>query len=157
MAVDIFLKIDGIAGEARDKKHAGEIDIIGWSWGVTSRMGRGGPGTSKTPDVETLQVMKFLDRSSAPLVNALLTNQSIKTAILVCRKAGGAEALEYLKITMTDVRVVAVKPSGVSADDRFTETVLLDFSKVMYSYREQEQSGIGKGWIDTEYDLKRAT
>lgn len=154
MAVDIFLKLDGIAGEARDKDHAGEIDVIAWSWGVSSRMGRGSP--VKAPDVEALQVTKFLDRSSSPLVNAVLMNQVIKTATLICRKAGGAKALEYLMITMTDVRVIAVKPSGVSADDRFTETTVLDFSKVVYSYREQEQSGIGKGWIETQYDLKGA-
>ena len=33
MAVDYFLKIDGIEGESTDKKHAKEIDVDAWSWG----------------------------------------------------------------------------------------------------------------------------
>ena len=35
---DMFLKIDGtkqgpIKGESVDARHAGEIDVISWSWG----------------------------------------------------------------------------------------------------------------------------
>ena len=32
MAVDAFLKLDGIDGESQDKEHKGEIDILAWSW-----------------------------------------------------------------------------------------------------------------------------
>ena len=34
MAVDIFLKLDGIKGESQDHKHKDEIDVLAWSWGV---------------------------------------------------------------------------------------------------------------------------
>jgi len=33
MAVDMFLKIDGVEGESRDETHQKEIDILSWSWG----------------------------------------------------------------------------------------------------------------------------
>ncbi|MGB7991069.1 MAG: type VI secretion system tube protein Hcp, partial [Candidatus Methylophosphatis roskildensis] len=33
MAVDFFLKIDGIEGESADSKHKKEIDVLSWSWG----------------------------------------------------------------------------------------------------------------------------
>jgi len=29
MAVDFFLKIEGIEGESKDSKHTGEIDVLG--------------------------------------------------------------------------------------------------------------------------------
>jgi type VI secretion system secreted protein Hcp len=32
-SVRSFLTIDGIQGEARDKDHSEEIDVISWSWG----------------------------------------------------------------------------------------------------------------------------
>ena len=32
-AVDYFLKIDGIEGEAEDAKHGKEIELHSWSWG----------------------------------------------------------------------------------------------------------------------------
>ena len=35
MAVDYFLKIDGIVGESKDSKHRGEIDLMSWSWGAS--------------------------------------------------------------------------------------------------------------------------
>ena len=34
MAVEMFLKLAGIAGESQNAQHKGEIDILGWSWGV---------------------------------------------------------------------------------------------------------------------------
>ena len=38
---DMFLKIDGtkqgpIKGESVDTRHAGEIDVVSWSWGMSS-------------------------------------------------------------------------------------------------------------------------
>ena len=35
MASDIFLKIDGIKGEATDVSHPNEIEVVSWSWGVS--------------------------------------------------------------------------------------------------------------------------
>ena len=43
MAVDYFLKLDGIEGESTDNKHAKEIDVEAWSWGE-SQTGSGVPG-----------------------------------------------------------------------------------------------------------------
>ena len=34
-AVDYFLKIDGVEGEATAKGHEKEIEILSWSWGVS--------------------------------------------------------------------------------------------------------------------------
>lgn len=44
--VDYFLKIDGITGESRNEKHAGEIDVLSFSWGAvqTGSTGTGGGG-----------------------------------------------------------------------------------------------------------------
>ena len=50
MAVDYFLKLDGIQGESVDSKHKDEIQIQSWSWGasqVSSVAGPGGSGAGK--------------------------------------------------------------------------------------------------------------
>ena len=39
MAVDMFLKIDGIPGESTDDRHKDEIDILSYAWGESQ------PGT----------------------------------------------------------------------------------------------------------------
>ena len=35
MAVDYFLKLDGIEGESADSNHKNEIQIMSWSWGAS--------------------------------------------------------------------------------------------------------------------------
>ena len=46
MAVDYFLKVEGIPGERLDAKHKDEIDVLGFNWGVSqeggTRTGSGG-------------------------------------------------------------------------------------------------------------------
>ena len=55
MAMDMFLKIEGVDGESRDDKHAGEIDVLAWSWGMTQSgsMHVGGGGGSGKVSVTT--------------------------------------------------------------------------------------------------------
>ena len=50
MAVDYFLKLDGIQGESVDEKHKDEIQIMSFSWGgsqTSSVAGTGGSGAGK--------------------------------------------------------------------------------------------------------------
>jgi type VI secretion system secreted protein Hcp len=35
MALDMFLTLDGIAGESTDPVHKGAIEISSWSWGLS--------------------------------------------------------------------------------------------------------------------------
>ena len=46
MAVDMFLKLTDIKGEAQDDSHKEEIDVLAWSWGMsqsgTTHVGGGG-------------------------------------------------------------------------------------------------------------------
>jgi type VI secretion system secreted protein Hcp len=34
MGVDVFLKVGDIQGESTDAKHAGEIEVVSWAWGI---------------------------------------------------------------------------------------------------------------------------
>lgn len=159
MAVDIFLNLKGITGEARDNvpgsSHRGEIDVLAWSWGMTLKMNRGGGGPTKAAEVEQLLISKYVDRASPALMVALVRATKIPEATLVCRKAGGDKPLEFLKIAMTDVIVTSVRPDGMGANDRFTEQVALDFASVNVSYQEQDEKGISKGGaVEFEHNLK---
>ena len=59
MAVDVFLKLGDIKGESKDAKHAGEIDVLSWSWGVsqTGTMGVGGGGGAGKANFSDLNFM----------------------------------------------------------------------------------------------------
>src|SRR6185503_10736585 len=66
MAMDIFMKIAGLKGESVDKTHAGEIDVLAWSWGMSNSGSAhvgGGAGAGKV-NVQDLSFTKYIDSSS---------------------------------------------------------------------------------------------
>jgi type VI secretion system secreted protein Hcp len=142
MAVDMFLKIEPVKGEAQDKAHMDEIDVLAWSWGMsqsgTTHMGSGG-GSGKV-NVQDLSVTKYIDKSSPDLMLACCNGKHFGEAILTVRKAG-ENPLEYVKMKMTDVIITAVSTGGSGGEDRLTENVTLNFAKVGVDYKEQTKTG----------------
>ncbi|USI74900.1 Hcp family type VI secretion system effector [Sphingomonas morindae] len=156
MAVDMFLKLEGVNGESEDAKHSKEIDIIGWSWGMsntgTAHLG-GGAGTGKA-NFQDLSVTKFVDLASTPILLSCAQGKHFSTATLTVRKAGGDNPLEYLVITMTEVMVSNVQHGGSSGDERTTEVVSLNFEKIDVKYTEQSKTGSsGGGSPDFKWDI----
>lgn len=143
MAVDMFLKIDGIEGEAQDAAHKKAIDILAWSWGMsqsgTTHMGSGG-GSGKV-NVQDISFTKYVDSSSSALMMHCSTGKHIKEATLIVRKAGGDKPVEYIKLKMEEVIVTSVSTGGSGGEDRLTENVSLNFGKFNYAYTPQEQKG----------------
>ena len=142
MAVDMFLKVEGIEGESKDKGHGKEIDVLAWSWGMsqsgTSHVGGGG-GAGKV-NVQDLSLTKYIDKSSPDLMLACCNGKHLGEAKLTVRKAGESP-LEYLIITMTDVLISSVSTGGSGGEDRLTENVTLNFAKVKVEYTEQTAKG----------------
>ena len=153
MAMDQFLKIEGIQGESRDDKHKNTIDVLAWSWGMSqagSFGGAGGGGSGKVA-VQDLSVTKFIDKSSPDLMLHCCSGKHIPTCVLTVRKAGGDSPLEYLTIKMSDVIITSVSTGGSGGEDKLTENVTLNFGKVEVAYKEQtERGGVGAtpkmGW-----------
>jgi type VI secretion system secreted protein Hcp len=142
MAVDMFIKIGDLKGEAKDKSHAGEIDVLAWSWGASNsgnaHMG-GGQGAGKV-NVQDLSFTKYIDKSSPDLMLFCCNGKHIPEAKLTVRKAGETP-LEYLTITMNDLIVTSVSTGGSGGEDRLTENVTLNFAKVKVNYVEQTEKG----------------
>jgi len=145
MAVDMFMKIDDIGGESRDKSHPGEIDVLAWSWGASNSGSAhvgGGAGAGKV-NVQDLSFTKYIDSSSTALMLACMKGTHYKKADLVVRKAGD-KPLEYLKIEMTEVLVSSVSTGGSGGEDRLTENVTINFAAVKVEYFKQDDKGVGK-------------
>ncbi len=142
MAVDMFLKLDGIDGEAQDKDHKDEIDVLAWSWGAsqsgTTHMGAGGGGGKA--EIQDISITKYIDSASHSLLQHVFDGKHIPEATLVVRKAGGTP-LEYVTIKMTDVLVTSVSTGGSGGEDMLTENVTLNFAVVDYTYKPQNPDG----------------
>lgn len=142
MAVDMFLKLDGIDGESKDAKHTGEIDIQSFAWGMTqSGSGHRGTGSgSGKVDVHDITITKLVDKSSASLMLACAGGKHIAKGSIVVRKAG-ENPLEYLTIDLEHILVSNVHHNGVSTDDVPSESVTLNFVKVKMEYWTQTDKG----------------
>ena len=154
MAVDMFMKIGDVKGEARDKTHKDEIDVLAWSWGMSnsgSAHTGGGAGAGKV-NVQDLSFTKYVDKASTNLMNSCCTGAHYDTAKLTVRKAG-KEPLEYIIITMTEVMVTAVSTGGSGGEDRLTENVTLNFAKVKTEYVPQKPDGTGEPSLQMTYDI----
>jgi type VI secretion system secreted protein Hcp len=159
-AADLFLKIDGIAGESVAAGHQKEIDVVSFNWGFLRKAGpggygpRGGAGAAKAA-IEDFSVVKRVDAASPELVRALLDGRSIKSAVFVLQKAGGSKGgTEMIKITLENVQITDIKVSG-NGTDVPTESVSLKFGKLTYDYTPIDAKG-GKGpVISVTWDIAK--
>ncbi|WP_416421577.1 type VI secretion system tube protein Hcp [Pseudomonas sp. App30] len=147
MAVDMFIKIGDIKGESQDSAHKDEIDVQGWSWGMSQsgsmHLGSGG-GAGKV-NVQDLSITKFIDKSSPNLMMACSSGKHYPEAKLVIRKAGGESQVEYMIITLKEVLISSLSTGGTSHDDRLTENVTLNFAQVLVDYQPQKADGTKDG------------
>ena len=94
MAVDYFLKLDGIPGESTDAKHKDEIDALAFSWGVSQpgRAGAGGGGGAGKAVFEDLLVVARTSKASPKLCSRARADSTSRQAVLTCRKPGRARS-----------------------------------------------------------------
>lgn len=155
-AVDYFLKIDGIEGESMDAKHKGEIQIESFSFGANQggTMAYGGGGGAGKVTFQDFHFVKKMDKASPKLFLACSRGDHIKSAILVCRKAG-KEQQEFLKWTFSDLLISSYQTSGSGAGDVLPmDQISFNFSKVEVEYKEQKPDGTLGGTIKAHYDIK---
>ena len=155
MAVDYFLKIDGIPGESTDAKHKDEINALAFSWGVSQSgpTGPGGGGGAGKAVFDDLLVVERTSKASPKLWLACASGQHIKSAILTCRKHGKAP-LEFLKITLTDVLISSYEIDG-SDDELPLDQIALAFAKVEMAYTPQDATGKAQPPVKSGWDVKK--
>jgi type VI secretion system secreted protein Hcp len=154
---DYFLKIDGIAGESTDEKHANEIDLLSFSWGAsqqgTSHMG-GGMGAGKVSFQDFHFTMK-VGKASPLLFLSCSSGKHIPSALLTVREAGGKQQ-EYLKVKFTDLLISSYTSGGSGGVDiKPVDSVSFNFSKIEWDYKPQDKAGNLGGAVTAGWDLKK--
>ena len=154
MAVDMFIQIDTIDGEAQDSKHKKEIDVLSWTWGLSnagSAHSGGGAGAGKV-NVQDLNFTKWVDSATPKLALACCSGKHFNNAVLVIRKAGD-KPVEYLKIKLDTVLISSISTGGSGGEDRLTENVTLNFSKISLDYIPQDDKGAPGTAIPMSWDV----
>ncbi len=153
---DFFIKIDGIPGESKDAKHAGQIDVLSWGYGVsqssTSHTG-GGSGTGKA-NFSELCFSHYIDKSTPNLMKYCASGKHIPTVELSCCKVGDGSQ-QYMKVTLNEVLITHVQPSGSTSDARVVEQVGMSYGKIKVEVKEQNTDGSMGATVTGTWDVKQ--
>ena len=138
----MFLKMQGVTGEASDTDHKGEIEVVSWSWGMQAPTSLATGQAAGKATISEVRIVKRVDQSSPTLMNFLRGNKVIAQAQLTVRKAG-EKPLEYFKIELENVRITSLTTE--SEDAELVERLSLGFVKVRVSYTPQSPTGARGG------------
>jgi type VI secretion system secreted protein Hcp len=144
--ISMFLDLaeGGIQGESQDTAYRGQIDVMGFSEGITSTGAtNGGAGRA---NAHALNVYKYLDRSSPALRQSLANGTTISKAVLTVTRdsvfnGGSSEPFAEFIITLEKLRVTKISMSASNEEDRLTEQVELTFAKIKWKYTTLKADG----------------
>jgi type VI secretion system secreted protein Hcp len=143
MAIEYFLKLDGITGEAAASKHSGEIEVMSWSWGASNPASMHGTGLSAGKvSFADLSITKPTDKASAKLLELCCTGKHISKGTLTCSKStGDKNPADYLTIKLEEIAITSVQHGGSSGDDIGHESISFAFGKFTLDYKVQGKDG----------------
>jgi type VI secretion system secreted protein Hcp len=140
MAVDYFLKLEGIDGESADEQHKNEVQLMSWSWGgnqTTSVAGTGGSGAGKV-SLSDLNIMTYFDKATPKFLKSMYKGDHIKSGSLTAIKAG-AGGKPYLKVDLQEMFVTSVQISASSEIP--TISVSFSYNEIKVDYSTQNEQG----------------
>jgi type VI secretion system secreted protein Hcp len=161
MAIDLFLKVDGVKGESKDARHPDEIEVLGYEFSArqTGAPKFGGGGGAGKGEVSSFSVWKNLDRASPPLLLLLLNGKHLPEVVLTARKAG-TTPIEFLKVTMktcaiTDISETAGETWGEASEGGplTREEVTIAFATMKVEYTPQKADGSADAPVSMGWDL----
>jgi type VI secretion system secreted protein Hcp len=158
---DVFLKIDGIAGESMDDKHKDWIEVLSFSHGMkqpasATRSSAGGAGAERC-DHEDFVILKALDKASPKIMEQCCNGKHIKEVVVEMCRAGG-DKVRYMEIKMEEVIISAVTPTGSSKSEAGfpTEHVGFNYGRIKWTYTQQKrEDGSGGGNVAGGWDLTK--
>lgn len=152
MAIDMFLKIDGIDGESTDVKHKNEMAILSYAWAEAqpAPTGGAGGGTGKIA-MQDFHFSMFVNKASPKLFLACAKGEHFKNAVFTVRRAG-ASPTEFLKWRFMDVLISSFQTAGDVATGALpADHASLKFGKIEVEYSPVKPDGtlgtpVKAGW-----------
>ena len=134
----MFLKVQGVTGEAGDADHKSEIEVVSWSWGMQASVSAASGEAYGKSTISELEIVKRVDQASPTLMMYLRNNKLVGQAKLTVRKAGKTP-VEYFTIDLKKVRVTSIKLESSGLD--LVERLRLGFAVVTVTYTPQDSKG----------------
>jgi type VI secretion system secreted protein Hcp len=139
-AMDIFVKLDDLAGESTDVNHKDWIEVKSYQLGVGTALGPG-PGAAGKVTCAPLEIMKVVDKSSPLLFRAASQGTHYQKVQLDLQRQTPTNPDVFLTYQFQDVMVSSIGDGASRSDEAPTESVSFNFAKVTITYKQQGTTG----------------
>lgn len=157
MAVDMFLKIEGLDGESTDEAHDKWIEVLSFSHGVSqpvSGASATGGRTGGRADFMDMGVVKTIDNASPDLNIKCAKGEHIpKVELELCLASG--EKHTFMKYTLEDCVITSVAPGGsAGGESKPLENLTIAYGKIKWEYTPIDHTGSPGSPTDRTWNLE---
>jgi len=150
----IYVKYDGIDGEATQEEHKKWLDVSSIQWGVgraiSTTSGSTANREASEPSVSEVTLTKLMDSSSPKLFTESVTGAAGKT-VVIHLVTTGSPGKTYAEYTLTNA--LASSYSMSSGGDRPSESVSISFTKLEFKFTPYDGNNKAGTPISVSYDL----
>ena len=138
MAVEMFLRLDGITGGSRSYHHKGWSDLLSWRWGLDRA-----PGADAALHMNEIILIKPVGMESSALMTLFAERKLVKAAeIHVVPVVGKRDAQQkYLALTLEGLLIKSIMTGGTAEDSVFSENITCTFDKVKFEFNQYADAG----------------
>ncbi len=154
MTVSIFLKLDGIQGEATDEGHKDEIKLTSCSFSASNSSAYNNQsrtvskGQAKMADI---LFTKQADKTTVALFKACASGLVIaKGTISFQANVGGDKKIDFLKYELENV---VLNNYTFSAAEDVSENGSMTYAKITQIYDQRDEKGTSKGKVQGYFDV----
>ncbi|HZL34677.1 MAG TPA: type VI secretion system tube protein Hcp [Tepidisphaeraceae bacterium] len=157
----IYMQFGDIKGDVQVSGYAGDIELNSFQFGVgrgiSSPTGGSSDRESSAPSVSEITITKAMDKASPLLFSSILSGPSTPEVdiffVNIIRGQGGRSTQVYAEYQLSNVLISGYSVS--SGGDRPTESLSLNFTKIVYTHITQNADGTTTP-TSVGYDLAQA-
>ena len=150
----IYLKYDGIDGEATQQDHQKWVDLGSLQFGIGRTINTASGSTSNReasePSVSEVVITKTLDASSPKFFTEACTGAAGKKAVIDLVSTG-SPGVTYTQYTLHNALVSGYSLS--SGGDRPSESISLSFTKIEFKFIPYDEKHKAGSPISVSYDM----
>ena len=156
---DIILEIDGINGDLSVDGYVNNMILCnGFSFSASQPVDYtlNNARTTGTINLSNVALSRFVDLSSVQLMAKMYQGHTWPITKLHFLKAGdvdGQAKSEFLTIEMTNTLIADIAYSGSGSGEEMAESITLNFTKIKYTYKTQDEQSSIAGNVTATWDL----
>lgn len=150
----IYIKYEGIDGEATHETHKKWLDVGSLQWGVGRAIATPSGSTANReasePSVSEVTITKMMDASSPKFFVESVTG-AVGKKVEIHLVTTGSPGVTYAEYILTDALVSAYSMS--SGGDRPSESISISFTKMEYKFIPYDNKNKAGTPISVSYDI----